>query len=171
MKKYIYDLSFKDMRTLISNNELLERQLFNDCMETANIWVSEYLEGCPASYQIGTYTQGEHFTLDADNLDKCKAWYKEVQGKFELINPKHDYIINLYFMTGNETLADTVNSIFYNRFLSEYECAFDIETLTDICITDLEKYFDSECYTDEYLTEVWQRVPEKIIPAHIETVY
>ena len=169
MKKYICDLSYNDMKTLLENNQSLYEKVFDYGMNTAKFWIDEYLYKCPADYRLGTYCQGEYFTLDSDNLDQCKKWFDSVQNAFCLINQEHEYLINLYFMTGNENIADEVNDIFYKRLIAEYDSMLNIDTLADIALMD--SILDNECYTDESLTNVYIDYPETIIPEHTEILY
>ena len=161
MKKYLYDFTVDDARRLINNNSAVQDEIIKETIYTAQYWVDEYLTGCPAkSYQIGSYCQGEHFTLDADQLEKFSSWFEGVQRMYCMFNEDDAETIREY-INGSEELEHDVNRIIYKRLQYEYDAAFDIETQIDyfFFMVDERDIFSGEKYVDENMKNIYEDIP------------
>lgn len=172
MKKYLIDFTVDDARQLINNNCAVQDEIIKEIIDSAQYWVDEYLTGCPAkSYQIGTWCQGEHFTLDADQLEKFSSWFEGVQHDYCFLNDNDAEIVRAY-INGSENLKDDVNKIIYDRLQLEYDNAFDISVQIDyfFFMLDERDVFSGEKYVDENMKNIYEDIPEIIIPAHTEKI-
>lgn len=172
MKKYLYDFTVKDAQQLIENSQAVEHAIIEEINDIAYNWVEEYLTGCPTkSYQIGTWCQGEHFTLDADQLEKFSSWFERVQHDYCFLNDSDAEIVRAY-INGSEKLESDVNKIIYNRLQEEYDSAFNIDTQIDYFFLMLNEHdiFSGEKYVDENMKNIYEDIPEIIIPAHTEKI-
>lgn len=172
MKKYLIDFTVDDARQLIKNNQAVERAIIEEINDSAQYWVDEYLTGCPAkSYQIGTWCQGEHFTLDADQLEKFSSWFEGVQHDYCFLNDNDAEIVRAY-INGSENLKDDVNKIIYDRLQLEYDNAFNIDVQIDyfFFMVDERECFSGKKYVTKEYTNIYEDIPEIIIPAHTEKI-
>lgn len=172
MKKYLIDFTVDDARQLINNNCAVQDEIIKEIIDSAQYWVDEYLTGCPAkSYQIGTWCQGEHFTLDADQLEKFSSWFEHVQRDYCFLNDSDAKTVRAY-INGSEKLEYDVNRIIYKRLQCEYDAAFDIETQIDyfFFMVDERECFSGKKYVTEEYTNIYEDIPETIIPAHTEKI-
>lgn len=181
MKKKIIDLTWDETKTLIENNESLRHELCELAFEDARTIVEEWLEGCPCSYQIGTYTQGEFFALDVTKMDKIKEWFHSVQGIFGVIGDREIYFNDedidtfrrfLYSDGEDKELLEEVNQIIYKECMIQFDASFDTYTLIDMLWGyGYGNIYDKDAYTDEELKHIFVDVPRQIIEAHKETVF
>lgn len=196
-KIYLNELTYEQRKELIRNCESLERKLYDAAIDNAQFLAGEYLDGCPCSYQIGSYSQGEHFRIPDSKVEDTEIWWNDVCKTFcipeDTINTvseffkayhKYDEIADSYYNDGatyeemkkaeTETYEkqDAAEQAIYNLLMQEYNAADEIEVLADefffLMIEDGEK---DGYYTDEELSGVWNDVPEMVIPAHTEKLY
>lgn len=171
-KKYLADMSFSELKTLIENNDSLHHAAMDHIRDDAFNWVEDYLDGCPAkSYQIGSYCQGEHFYIDPGRVDQLAEWLNDVQKKYCLFNTEDVETIEK-FCAGNEELLNNVNSIIYRRLQSEYDVQFDDGAQAETLMFMIDNgEISADLYTDENMKRVFQDIPAQYIPAHTDIVF
>lgn len=169
MKRYLITLEWEEVITLIRNNNGLQAELFDRCINCADMTVNEeWLFGCPAEWQIGSYCQGEHFRITGSKL-QFREWFERVQYMYNLFNVLQAETIEQY-TAGNDDLKEEIETMIYNICIAEYNAAMDIETQADYFITE----YMEECekwYTDNNLTNIYRDIPLQVVPAHVETIY
>lgn len=171
-KKYLTDMSFSELKTLIENNESLRNAAMDRLRDDAYNWVEDYLEGCPAkSYQIGSYCQGEHFYIDPGRVDQLAEWFDNVQKNYCLFNTEDAETIEM-FCAGNDELLEDVNRIIYSMLQSEYDVQFDKSAQAEMLMFMIDNgEISADLYTDENMKQVFQDIPAQYIPAYTDIVF
>ena len=195
-KKYINSLLYEEQRKLISNNEKLLKQCRDFMLDNAYFWIDEYLTGCAGCrYSIGL-DRGDYFTICDDISEQLKAveWIESIQkscaffSDSDYTNIIEPYILSVntlfypYNITDNEyyneiennnTLRKKTESIILKRLQSEIAFCYDDNNVIDNGLEEWLLLTDNDnrhIYTDQNLTNIYEYIPEQIIPAHVETV-
>lgn len=176
MKKYLFDLEYSEIKTLIQNNESLERQLLDWTTDNSNDYVNDILYDCPANYAVGTCTQRDHFTITGTKA-QFLSWAEQVCNDYGFFTTAQMNIISNWTLWNDEdivlpTTQYDIEQMVYNKLIGYYD--FDIDDYIDAFYNNyIDWYFpDNEgLYTDEKLTNIYRDIPEITIPAHVESVF
>ena len=187
MDKRITELTWQEWQEVIGKNQNLRNELYDLATDNANYWVEEYLQGFRGDYQIGEW--GYSYVKIGDDYKDYLAfveWYNDVQYAYELFYKERE-IMDKYLAevekayTGEDgvefyevwwEVKAKLEEIVVRRLTAEYK-GIDTDVLLDFVDQwldgEINRYEQEECYLDENF-RIYQKVPERVIEAHVEYI-
>ena len=180
--KNFKDLNIEELKLVFENNSKLQEKVFDDMLDSAAFWCSEYLDCWERGgidycigWDIGTYFNAKDWGMFLEGLEKAQKTYCFLSDDYNSIIEKawklydkytyHAYdFSDLNYERIENRLTDIIEMLedaCYKRFMSEYEYCFDDKN-------QLEYFF--EFYSNERMDDDFYIDEEYTLFEHVEYV-
>ena len=152
MIKYIEDLTYEELKSLIANNSELKHKAYERAMDDAYMFTEEYLMGAPREIDYEFFARGEHFTIKdfTEDVLRWLAKQSDTYGIFsDEVRNSLDRTYELWHDIEYGVLDDDPD---YEKYVEEYEGLKD--AIEDEFFEAVHSAYDYASYPDDGYVDI-----------------